>query len=118
MVMTNWEKLEAYFNKKSMMEILGVDRDENAHSKFLGWLFENEDTREVAIKSLLSLLERKHREREQDKTHFPPSLNEINWDTFSIKDTKVTLEDFVEYSGFYGRADIVIDVTDCQDQHI
>jgi len=102
------------------MEILGVDRDENAHSKFLGWLFENEDTREVAIKSLLVLL--------KDNTHFPRSLYEINWDTFSIKDTKVTLEDFVEVCGrnesgnkvtdkngneikYYGRADIVIDVS-------
>ncbi len=131
--MTNWEKLEAYFNKKSMMEILGVDRDENAHSKFLGWLFENEDTREVAIKSLLVLLNKREqeqdkREQEQKNTHFPRSLNEINWDTFSIKDTKVTLEDFVEVCGrnesgnkvtdkngneikYYGRADIVIDVS-------
>lgn len=37
---TAWKKLEEYFSKKSMMEILGVDRDENAHSKFLAWLFE------------------------------------------------------------------------------
>ena len=37
---TAWENLEEYFSKKSMMEILGVDRDENAHSQFLAWLFE------------------------------------------------------------------------------
>jgi hypothetical protein len=127
MELTSWQKLDKYFSKKSMMEILGVDRDENAHSKFLGWLFENEDTREVAIKSLLVLLKDK-REQEQKNTHFPRSLYEINWDTFSIKDTKVTLEDFVEVCGrnesgnkvtdkngneikYYGRADIVIDVS-------
>ena len=33
--------LDRYFSEKSMMEILGVDRDENSHSKFLGWLFGN-----------------------------------------------------------------------------
>lgn len=33
--------LDRYFREKSTMEILGVDRDENAHSNFLAWLFEN-----------------------------------------------------------------------------
>lgn len=35
--------LNAYYNKKSVFEILGVDRDENTHSNFLAWLLnENE----------------------------------------------------------------------------
>jgi hypothetical protein len=50
--------LDSYFQQKSTMEILGVDRDENAHSRFLAWLFENEETRDVAIKKLISLLKR------------------------------------------------------------
>jgi hypothetical protein len=125
---TLWQKLEENFSHKSMMEILGVDRDENSHSKFLGWLFENKDTREVAIKSLLSLLKDKHEnDKEQKVTHFPVSLSEFEEKSFGIKDVKVTLEDFVEAYGrnergnkitdkngneikYYGRADVVIEV--------
>lgn len=40
------------------MEILGVDRDENAHSKFLGWLFEKPE----AMFHLLALLNKRQPE--------------------------------------------------------
>jgi len=110
--MTKWEKLEDYFSKKSMMEILGVDRDENAHSKFLGWLFENEDTREVAIKSLLVLLKNKR-----------PELKDVDeFQSMNIDNVKVILEDFVEAgedrNKYYGRADIVLEVTYDNKQHL
>lgn len=44
--------IDRYFSEKSMMEILGVERKENVHSKFLGWLFENEVTSKKAIDRL------------------------------------------------------------------
>lgn len=120
MIMTNWEKLEDYFNKKSMMEILGVDRDENAHSKFIGWLFENKDTREVAIKNLLRLLLDKH--KEQEGTHFPELKDVDEFQSMNIDNVKVILEDFVEAgedrNKYYGRADIVLEVTYDNKQHL
>lgn len=97
----DFTELRNYFSKKSMMEILGVDRDENAHSKFLGWLFENEVTGKDAISLFINMLpyERKI------------SAKEIN-------DVKVVLEDFVEVNGYHGRADIVIDVTYSKTEHL
>ena len=113
---TSWDILKDYFSKKSMMEILGVDRDENAHSKFLGWLFENKDTRDVAIRSLLSLLNVRKTSVEQ----IPCSL--VFDDRKEISNVEVKLEDFVvvnpcdinpkaeQKEEVYGRADIVIDL--------
>lgn len=43
MELNSWQKLDKYFSKKSMMEILDVDRKENNHSRFLGWLFEEKE---------------------------------------------------------------------------
>ena len=51
--------MDRYFSEKSMMEILGVDRDENAHSNFLAWLFENEVTGKKACQLLIELLNNK-----------------------------------------------------------
>ena len=111
--------LDSYFQQKSTMEILGVDRDENAHSRFLAWLFENEETRDVAIKKLISLLKRTP-PSDQDNSHFPSFLKNYSEDSFDITEVKVTLEDPIEVEftegkckgfKFYGRVDIVIDVT-------
>jgi nucleosome binding factor SPN SPT16 subunit len=113
MELTSWQKLDKYFSKKSMMEIMGVDRDENAHSNFLAWLFENEETGKHACKLLIELLQ-------QDKL----SIDKIS-------KVKVTREAFVQStyekneSGeivkthnnspgteVKGRTDIVIDLLD------
>jgi hypothetical protein len=83
-----------------MMEILGVDRDEYAHSQFLGWLFENAVTGKEATSLFISML--------QEETKIPAK---------DINDIKVVLEDFVEVKGFHGRADIVMDVTYCDTKH-
>lgn len=70
--------LHRYFSEKSTMEILGVDRDENAHSNFLAWLFENRVTGKVACKLLISML---------------------NGQTLEVNNVQVIREDFV--SGKY-----------------
>ena len=56
--------LDRYFSEKSMMEVLGVDRDENAHSNFLAWLFENEVTGKEACRLLIEILNRKAEQKE------------------------------------------------------
>ena len=112
------DELLEYFNYKSTMEILGVDRDENAHSKFLAWLFEKPDTRNVAVMNLLLLLKYK-KECDQKKEHYPEHLIKLlNKDSFQIYDVKVILEDIVEVNGAYGRADIVIEVLYNKDKHL
>ena len=93
--------LHKYFSKKSTMEILGVDRDECAHSMFLGWFFENAVTGKVATSLLVSLLQSK-----------------INISANIINDVKVVLEDFVEVKGYHGRVDIVMDVTYSKTKHL
>lgn len=78
--------LDRYFSEKSMMEILGVDRDENAHSNFLAWLFENEITGKEACRLLIELLKRK---AEKEVT-IP-----IVFSNLRITNVKVIREDFV-----------------------
>jgi len=99
MIMTNWEKLEDYFNKKSMMEILGVDRDENAHSKFLGWLFE----KPKALTLLLTLLNKTPKKNGQPSC--VPILN-----VEDIKEIVSITEDFFIINEEKRRADILITV--------
>lgn len=82
--------LDRYFRERSMMEILGVDRDENAHSNFLAWLFENEATGREACKLLLTNCLNKK-----------PSL--------PIHDIKATREYFTQFQNEIGRVDLVIE---------
>ena len=125
--LTNFQDLHDYFSKKSMMEIMGVDRDENAHSNFLAWLFENEETSKYACKLLIKLLQRRAAEEEKVKA-LPNNLANVNID--KICKVKVTREAFVQAtyekksnkiedaqnncSGteVKGRTDIVIDLLD------
>ena len=99
-VMKEFGNLAAYLSRKSMMEILGVDRDECAHSQFLGWLFENTLTGKEATSLFISMLQEEAKIQAKD-----------------INDIKVVLEDFVEVKGFHGRVDIVMDVTYCYTKH-
>lgn len=116
----DFTKLQEYFSKKSTMEILGVDRDENAHSKFLGWLFENELTRDSAIKKLLALLQTKL--RKQKIQDIPDVMKSYNEKTFAFQQVHVKLEDVVEveYEGktYHGRVDIVIDIQLNKSDHL
>ena len=104
--MTNWEKIKVsptgmvvdeYLSEQSLLEIMNVDRLENYHSKFLGWLFENKNTRDFAIKQLIALL------RKNCKNTFP-DINEND----VIKSVSVNLEEPVKENDKNGRADIVI----------
>ena len=45
--------LYRYFEEKSFLEILHVDRKENYHSHFLKWLFEDPETFAIANENLL-----------------------------------------------------------------
>lgn len=114
----DFTKLHEFFSKKSTMEILGVDRDENAHSKFLGWLFENEETRITAINSMIRLWKEKAKKKLPIITNeeYKNAVNEnIQFPEIEDKSSvEVKLEDFVvsEDSNCYGRADIVINITD------
>lgn len=82
--------LDNYLSEMSMMEILGVDRDENAHSNFLAWLFGNEVTGREACRLLLKSI--------NNKEVSSPIL---------VK--KVIREYFIQHDNQKGRIDIMIE---------
>jgi len=91
--------VDEYLSEQSLLEIMNVDRLENYHSKFLGWLFENTNTRDFTIKQLIALL-RKKRKAGID-------FHDIN-EKDVIKSVSVNLEEPVKENDKNGRADIVI----------
>lgn len=111
--------LDNYLSEMSMMEILGVDRDENAHSNFLAWLFGNEVTGKEACRLLIELLKRETKQ----KAAFPQTFLNL-----SIKNVQVIREDFVcskyikegetirkinnNAQEIKGRADLLININD------
>ena len=55
----NVSKLENYYNSKSLPEIIGASRKELAHSSFLAWILNNDESHMLGgfpIKKLLELL--------------------------------------------------------------
>lgn len=97
--------LDSYFSEKSMMEILGVDRDENAHSNFLAWLFENEITGKEACRLLIKLLNKKY-----DALTDKDGLNTIDIEDLTINTIKVIREEFV--SDWYHKSEDKIEHAD------
>lgn len=99
---SNVKKLRRYFNDKSFLEILHIDRKENYHSRFLKWLFEDSETFEFANESLISLIIK--RSSKQHKS-FPNHIEkELLSGGFKANSSKVVLEDTTEE----GRCDIII----------
>ena len=117
--LTNFQDLDNYFSRKSMMEIMGVDRDENAHSNFLAWLFENEETGKHACKSLIGLLQQKAEETDKNRKGKEKVIeildNLANISTEKIGNVKVVREDYIclvdGNTKMEGRCDIVIIVS-------
>jgi hypothetical protein len=114
MELTSWQKLDKYFSKKSMMEIMGVDRDENAHSNFLAWLFENEETGKHACKLLIELLqqEAKKADKKGKEKVIKRLENLANISIEKISKVKVVREDYIclvdGNTKMEGRCDVVI----------
>ena len=114
MELTSWQKLDKYFSKKSMMEIMGVDRDENAHSNFLAWLFENEETGKHACKLLIELLqqEAKNADKKGKEKVIKRLENLANISIEKISKVKVVREDYIclvdGNTKMEGRCDVVI----------
>lgn len=98
--------LDRYFSEKSMMEILGVDRDENAHSNFLAWLFENSDTCDIAVRRLVETLISKEQNSEKQKIL-------ENFLSKEISAFQVNREERIISKDANGKVDIVLRV-DCK----
>lgn len=97
-----------------MMEIMGVDRDENAHSNFLAWLFENEETGKHACKLLIELLQQEAKEADKKgKEKVIKRLENLaNISIEKISKVKVVREDYIclvdGNTKMEGRCDVVI----------
>ena len=79
-----------------MMEILGVDRKEINHSRFLGWLFEKKE----AVKKLNNLLKERAIGQLANSFIYCSSINHVS----------VRLEESIQNGIIKGRADIVITI--------
>lgn len=97
--------LQEFFNEKSFLEILHVDRKENYHSHFLKWIFEDNDTCLSANENLLILLIK--RSGHQYRSFFPDHVKRsIIVGDFKIISVNVNLEEKLTD----GRSDLVLDI--------
>lgn len=104
-------KLHNYFNRRSIFDILKIERKEIHHSSFIAWLFDDDDIGKHAVRLLLFLLLK--RRRQFDAAYFPKQIGEalMSGQLHIIDihaDTEVSIE---TKKGEKGRVDIVITVT-------
>lgn len=100
-------KLKDYFSTKSFFEIIQQDLDENTHSCFLGWLFEDPETYSYAIERLLYLLVKRH--SQQPGSHFPQNIEDaLLVGKFKIISAKVILQDPISVGKIQAYNDILI----------
>lgn len=101
------ERLSKYFNEKSIIEILRVERKENYHSNFLKWVFEDNDLYDKSLRQLLLLLLK--RNRQLLASHFPtPIKKALLTNSFFIESVSAELEDSIMNIEGKGRCDIRI----------
>jgi len=108
-------ELKNYYSSLSLMEILGVTRDERVHSSFLAWLFDSNINFDLRTKPLMLLLDLLIQEDEKDKkNNFPvDNRNDIILRIANIIPRKVKKEYPIDKDG---RVDIYIqfDIDDNQ----
>lgn len=100
------KRLDEYFSRRSIFDILGVERKETYHSSFIAWLFDDSEMGCLACKQFLFLL--LQRSKQFQKSHFPEKIKR-GLLTGALTIDKVTAEPEVTVSN--GRADIVLTVT-------
>ena len=104
------EQLNKYFNEKSIIEILHVERKENYHSNFLKWFFEDRDLYDKSLRLLLLLLLK--RNRQLRKSHFPAVIRKaLLTNSFYIDNVRAELEDSIINNEGKGRCDIRLVIT-------
>lgn len=104
------EQLNKYFNEKSIIEILHVERKENYHSNFLKWFFEDRDLYDKSLRLLLLLLLK--RNRQLQNSHFPDLIRKaLLTNSFFIDNVKAELEDSIINNEGKGRCDIRLVIT-------
>lgn len=104
------EQLNKYFNEKSIIEILHVERKENYHSNFLKWFFEDRDLYDKSLRLLLLLLLK--RNRQLLNSHFPAVIRKaLLTNSFYIDNVRAELEDSIINNEGKGRCDIRLVIT-------
>jgi len=104
------EQLNKYFNEKSIIEILHVERKENYHSNFLKWFFEDRDLYDKSLRMLLFLLLK--RNRQLQNSHFPAVIRKaLLTNSFFIDNVRAELEDSIINNEGKGRCDIRLIIT-------
>lgn len=97
-----FQKLNAYYSKTTLFNILKIERNENRHSAFLAWLLDIKGSHglgEEPLKRFMRLLANRDSEFET------PFLN----GNYKIESMTVELEQHAEFEKKKGRIDILID---------
>lgn len=68
------KRLDEYFSRRSIFDILGIERKEVQHSRFISWLFDDKDIGRAACRHLLILLLK--RARNFDGTVIPQEIKD------------------------------------------
>lgn len=101
-------KLQLYYSSPSLMRIMQVERREIYHSRFLKWLFEDEELKHQSIKFLLHLLLK----RKQESSYFPHDVEcALLTNSFTVNSVSVELEKSVkDANGNSGRTDLAFEI--------
>ncbi len=103
----NVNKLESYYHSKSLPEIIGASRKELAHSSFISWILNNNESHMLGIfplKKLLELLVIYSKERH--KLKYKSLYNSIIISDFELINVSVETEKSIKN---VGRLDIYIE---------
>ena len=114
----NIQKLKEFYNTESFSEILGIERKEDSHSKFIAWILDDKKSHNLgqfAMQQLLDMLitygEYKLNRAFQDyntnqsnKLNFTDFYKSLLLNSYEIKGLKIELEKNVTN----GRVDIVV----------
>lgn len=105
----NVNKLENYYHSKSLPEIMGASRKELAHSNFLAWILNANESHmlgEFAIRKLLELLVIYSKERQLN--NYKELYDSIIVSDFNLEDIYIETEKSIKN---VGRIDIYVETT-------
>ncbi len=105
-------KLIDHYSEPSYMEMLGVSRKEDAHSRFLTWLLDNSSNHQLgnfAVRKLLEFVISEHSNKDKNRISLPKDfLHALIIDDIRITEMKIEREKHIER---VGRLDLYIELT-------
>ena len=106
--------LNAYYTKKSIFDILGIDRDENIHSNFLKWLLDESGSHGLGVYPLEKFLQLLMVAKDFD-CNKAIEIEENLQNQYLIGDLEIEAVDVIREKKIYGdregRIDLLLEIT-------